>query len=90
MKVCWTDSHALHDPPTECEKGYMIPFKETPARVLSILDALRANNIVDFAGFVDHGVGPIRKIHSAEYVKYLEEAYAAWVDIGNLAFFHDK
>ncbi|KAJ3307054.1 hypothetical protein HDU76_004708 [Blyttiomyces sp. JEL0837] len=76
MKVIYTPTHELHDPPKEIELGYFVPFKESPQRVDNIMESILGIN-PDEAVIppVDHGLDPILTVHSKEYVEYFESAY---------------
>lgn len=62
-------------PKYELELGRFVPFKESPARVESILSSLRERNIGEIVAPKDFGLAPIAAVHSVEYISYLEEAH---------------
>ncbi|KAJ3390238.1 hypothetical protein HDU84_007808 [Entophlyctis sp. JEL0112] len=82
MKVVHSPRHSAHAPPLEFELGRLVPFKETPSRVDAILRALQSLPGFDVIPGVDHGKGPVERIHSREYLEYLSTAYQTWVDRG--------
>ncbi|KAJ1548351.1 hypothetical protein HK405_003579 [Cladochytrium tenue] len=78
MKACWSTAHELHDPPVELGLGQFVPYKECPQRAKEVRQALAASGLLraDAAAPVDHGIEPIRRVHSDAYLKYFESAYA--------------
>ncbi|KAJ3063794.1 hypothetical protein HDU98_000427 [Podochytrium sp. JEL0797] len=84
MKVLFTPTHATHNPPHELELGHFVPFKESPARIDSILASLLSHSPTPFPILppVDHGLAPILRVHTKEYVDYFREAYRVWVERG--------
>ena len=80
MKVYYSEAHRRHDPPFEViDGGQRTPYLESPARMDSILSALRETawaEILDPAGF---GLEPIRAVHSNGYLEFLASAWRQWL-----------
>ena len=83
MIVITTD-HAAHDPnrftlPTDTR-----PYWEVPARADTLLATLRSAGIASKPAS-DHGLAPIARIHDADYLRFLETAFARWQALPNAA-----
>ncbi|MDZ4765084.1 MAG: histone deacetylase family protein, partial [Chloroflexota bacterium] len=52
-----------------------IDDKDTPARIESILGALNAANMTEIAPPSDHGLDPIRAVHTLPYIDFLRTIY---------------
>ena len=78
MRVFWDDRQRLHAPSGEFFNGVMHDAAETRARVDAVLGArIRAPRAP-----ADHGLNPIRRVHDAAYVEFLQVAHADWVAAG--------
>ena len=82
MKFIYSDSHKLHFPQAEFHRGQMVTPFENPERIDLIIDHLEE---VGFTGikcddFWD--VEPVLKIHSADYLEFLETAWEEWLAAG--------
>ncbi len=62
-----------HAPARELHNGGWTPHAETPARAESIVAALPP-----LVAAVDHGLGPIARVHNAEYLDFLAAAHDLW------------
>lgn len=71
-----------HNPPSEFIDGQLKPYLETPRRVEIIEAALAVAEMPAPEAPRDFGLAPILAVHSAEYVAYLEHAYARWLEAG--------
>jgi acetoin utilization deacetylase AcuC-like enzyme len=78
MLVVYSPDHELHCPETEMLMGHFIPFRECKQRVLNILDALDCQVIAPS----DHGLDPILKVHTQDYITHLQNAYKHWISNG--------
>lgn len=79
-----TTEHAAHDPnrftlPTDTR-----PYWEVPARADTLLAAISAAGIGSKPAR-DHGLAPIARIHDADYLRFLQTAFARWQAAGNAA-----
>jgi acetoin utilization deacetylase AcuC-like enzyme len=66
-----------HSPAREMHNGGWMPHAETAQRAESIVTALPP-----LLPARDFGVAPILRVHTAEYVDFLREAYALWQAAG--------
>lgn len=80
MKVYYSETHRRHDPPFEViDGGQRTPYFESPARMDSILAALREmawGEILEPVGF---GLEPIRAVHTGDYLEFLASAWRQWL-----------
>lgn len=73
MRAFFDARQLAHAPEAEFHNGALVPHAEVPARAENILAAVGA---VEPA--VDHGMGPLRAVHDAGYLAFLEAAWADW------------
>jgi acetoin utilization deacetylase AcuC-like enzyme len=72
-----TTNHAAHDPSRFSQPGDTRPYWEVPARADALLEALLAGGLVTRPA-ADHGMAPIARVHDADYLAFLESAFARW------------
>jgi acetoin utilization deacetylase AcuC-like enzyme len=82
MKTIYSDKCTKHDPQLYFAMGQMSPYPETPARVLSVLKAIKSRSLGDIIEPLDFGMEPIALVHSKEYIDYLQNAYSNWIKMG--------
>ncbi|HQS65423.1 MAG: acetylpolyamine amidohydrolase [Acidovorax sp. 17-64-282] len=80
MKTFFHPDQLLHHPQTYMSKGKMRKPQEIPDRAATILQAVKT------LGFqveqpVDGGLAPLRAVHSAPYLQFLESAYLQWKEM---------
>lgn len=81
MKTFFHDDQLLHQPQTYFSRGKMRTPQEVPERATQLLAA--ANQLgFDIQAPVDHGVAPIRAVHSLPYLRFLESAHRRWHALG--------
>jgi len=82
MQIIYTDKHKLHDTSnvTLWSFGGPVNIEETPARAEIIKAALLDAGLGELHNPEDHGIEPILKVHSADYVDYLKSAYQKSLD----------
>lgn len=77
MKAFLDPRQRLHDPKMFLTSGLARPNPEQPARVDMLLSgADRAGCTVVLPD--DHGMAPIARVHSAEYLDFLQKIYTRW------------
>ena len=80
MKIFYSDTHALHNPPFELfEGGVRMPYLENPDRMEQILSALKKQDWAELNNTEDFGLEPILAVHDADYVDFLRTAYDEWM-----------
>ncbi|HYH22254.1 MAG TPA: histone deacetylase family protein [Azospirillum sp.] len=77
MRFVYSDIQLNHRPPTFLVRGRPQPSPEKPERATALLDALqrRGCRVEEPPAF---GAGPRAAVHSADYLRFLETAYARW------------
>lgn len=84
MKVLYSKECLLHDPPFEILSGEKVPYFEKPKRLTIIEGELKSNGF-GISEEVDWDIDlrqHILRVHSVEYLDYLETAYELWVREG--------
>lgn len=76
MYIIYTDRHHGHATANLVINGQPIEYLETPARAEAILAAVRAAQLGPILPPTDHGLAPILAAHDADFVTYLQTAYA--------------
>ena len=75
---CFFDPRQLgHAPELELNNGAFVAFAESPQRAESVLAAIGTTEPP-----MDHGEGPLRAVHSEDYLAFLWLAYNDWVSAG--------
>ncbi|TYC60672.1 histone deacetylase family protein [Rhodobacterales bacterium] len=80
MKAIFDERQRVHDPKHFMANGTLYPNPEQPKRI----DVLRQGAETAGCSFdapVDHGLGPIAALHTAEYLVFLETIHARWKHI---------
>ncbi|KAA1477217.1 Arginase/deacetylase [Dentipellis sp. KUC8613] len=84
MKVFYDEDSLLHNPPYEILDGHLVHYYESPLRPQNIKHELESS-----PSFTIHPTNKAldvlkhaRKVHSEDYLHYLETAYAGWVADG--------
>ena len=77
MRCFWDDRQRAHAPQAEFFNGALHPAAERPARVDAILERLGATEAP-----TDRGMEPLLRVHSADYLRFLESAHADWRSAG--------
>ena len=80
MKTFFHPQQRLHHPRSYLSRGQMREPQEIPARIDPLLAMTRQ------LGFTviepsDHGLAPLRAVHSDAYLDYLQNAYAQWHEV---------
>ncbi|GHB18431.1 histone deacetylase family protein [Salinicola rhizosphaerae] len=81
MKTFFHDDQLKHQPQTYFSRGRMRQPQEVRERAEYLLAAARRLGF-DIEAPVDHGVGPLRAVHSLPYLRFLESAYRRWHELG--------
>ena len=80
MQVYYSESHRQHDPPFEViDGGQRTPYLENPARLDSILAALRETSWAEILEPSEFGLDPILAIHAPDYIEFLASAWQQWL-----------
>ena len=73
MRRFWDERQRAHAPATEFFNGGLHPAAEHGGRVDAILSAIGPTEPAR-----DRGLEPLRRVHSAEYLDFLQSAFAEW------------
>ena len=73
MKCVWDERQRAHTPAGEFFNGAVHPAAEHPGRVDAILGTIGAVEAPN-----DFGLEPIGRVHSAEYIAFLQTAHDQW------------
>jgi acetoin utilization deacetylase AcuC-like enzyme len=73
MRCFWDERQRDHAPTTEFFNGALHPAAEHPGRVDAILSAIGTTEPVH-----DRGIDPLLRVHSPDYLAFLQNAYAEW------------
>jgi acetoin utilization deacetylase AcuC-like enzyme len=82
MRTIFTDDHRLHFAQGELFGGEFVTPFERPSRVEYILRELRGRRMLDVVEPDPLDMGPVRKIHDAGFLCFLETAWGEWVAAG--------
>ncbi|MDG1999719.1 MAG: histone deacetylase family protein [Amylibacter sp.] len=78
MKTFYSEKHKLRDAKTELYGGQLVQPFERPSRAEYIHDRVAEVGLGPIVTPDDFGMGPILKVHNADFVKFLQEAWALW------------
>lgn len=73
MRCFWDERQRAHAPVTEFFNGALHPAAEHGGRVDAILSAIEPTDPAR-----DHGLEPLLRVHSADYLDFLQSAFAEW------------
>jgi acetoin utilization deacetylase AcuC-like enzyme len=83
MPVVWDERHHGHAPGAGIWLGVTIPGDEEPERGDALGAALQHAG-ADLHPASDHGDEPLLRVHTPDFVAYLESAHRRWVEEGHL------
>ena len=78
MKTFYSEKHKLRDAKTELYGGQLVQPFERPSRAEYIHDRVAEVGLGPIVTPDDFGMGPILKVHDANFVQFLQEAWALW------------
>jgi len=77
MKAVYDAGHAAHNPSSFLVRGRIAPAEEKPERAERLLAGLEKGGH-EIVATERHGSGPVLAVHSARYLRFLEEAHMEW------------
>ncbi|WP_342359068.1 histone deacetylase family protein [Terrarubrum flagellatum] len=80
MRAFYHPDQALHDPQQYMRFGRVIAAKDLPARTEKLIGALKSRGVA-LERPAAHGVAPAAKVHTAPYLKFLEEVWDRWTKL---------
>ena len=77
MRIYFSHQHAVHAPGAFVSRGQLTANPETPARADALLGAARdaGHALAEIQTF---GLEPVRAVHDADYLNFLEHAWRDW------------
>jgi acetoin utilization deacetylase AcuC-like enzyme len=88
MLVTFSDSHKLHSPRTAIYRGATANFMDVAERAEELIGVIRKRKH-EIKAPRDFGLAPIAKVHTPDYIAFLQHAYTNWhkivVPTGNSA-----
>ncbi len=78
MKTIYSDVHLGHDVKMEMLATGPVPSYEQPARAEKVIAEIRTAAIGEVISPTAHGMEPLKRIHSEQYLAFLEDAWALW------------
>lgn len=82
MKVIFSENTKLHNPSKEFISHNLIDYAESPRRMSEILESLKFIDEIDILPPEEFSLDDILKVHSPQYIEYLQSAYENWVSAG--------
>ncbi len=82
MKTWFSEDHRLHFPQGELSGGELVTPFERPSRVEYVLRRLAERGFEAPRAPSEPDMEPIRAVHAADYLAFLEEAWVEWVAEG--------
>ncbi len=85
MLTFYSDDHRLHHLQGEMVAGEPKPCFEMPARADHVLARVRERGLGEVRPSTDFGLAPVARIHTTEYLDFLQTAWDRWAAEGNRA-----
>lgn len=82
MKTIYSENTKLHNPTKEFISHNLIEYAESPDRMSIILEALKWIKDIEIVAPNEFSLEEILKVHSPQYIAYLQTAYENWVSAG--------
>ena len=82
MQTVFSEDHRLHFPQGELFGGEFVTPFERPSRVEYVLRELRKRGMLDLVAPRPLDMAPVRKVHDAGLLTFLETAWSEWVKAG--------
>jgi len=77
VNVVFSDSHTRHDPQFFLVRGRVGKSAERPKRASILLEAAKRAGL-EAVRAADQPDGPIRRVHTLDYLRFLEDASSQW------------
>ncbi len=79
MKTIYGNDHRRHGKHHEMSGGRMVPAVECPERAERVLSQVEEAGLGEVLPPQDHGLEPLRAVHSSAYVEFLASAHERWL-----------
>ncbi len=83
MKIVMNPSYAAQDGAWEIHCGEKVPCFENPKRLETIAECLQARGLAPFETPEDFGLDPILRVHTPDYVTFLQTIWDDWTETGH-------
>jgi acetoin utilization deacetylase AcuC-like enzyme len=78
MKTIFSEQHRLRDAKTELYGGELVKPFERPSRADMVIEAVRTSGIGSVEAPETFSLDPVLRIHDADFVTFLENAWEEW------------
>lgn len=82
MKTIFSPLQLAHDPRQEISDGMLKPAVEIPSRATMVRDRVIAERLGELLEPRDFGRAPLRRVHDAGYLEFLESFWERWTGAG--------
>lgn len=78
MHTIFSEKHILRDPQVEFDGGRLVPPWDSPARVEIVRRRIEEVRLGEILHPREHGLEPLLRIHTPDYLEFLATAHDAW------------
>jgi acetoin utilization deacetylase AcuC-like enzyme len=82
VKTVFSDIQLAHAPAQEISDGELKPAVEIPSRAEIVLKTIRDRGVGDIVAPLDFPARPLQRVHSPDYVSFLEGFWDLWTAAG--------
>jgi acetoin utilization deacetylase AcuC-like enzyme len=83
MITVFSTDHLLRNPRTELYGGELVRPHESPERAQIVLERIETQHLGPVIAPVHFDAAPLLRVHDAQYVEFLKQAWSDWVAAGN-------
>jgi acetoin utilization deacetylase AcuC-like enzyme len=83
MLTVFSTDHRLRSPRTELYGGELVSPHESPERAQIVLERVQAERLGEVIGPSSFGMAPLLRVHDAQYLEFLQQAWSEWTAAGN-------
>jgi acetoin utilization deacetylase AcuC-like enzyme len=78
----YSEDHRLQDGKAELAEGKLVPCFEMPRRADLVLAEVKRAGLGEIVAPQEFGLDPLLRVHDADFVEFLSEAWDAWAALG--------
>ena len=82
MQTFYSEDHRLHHANAELNEGQLMPCFEMPSRADMVLAQVKRTELGPISAPLDYGIEPIKRIHDADFVDFIQTAWPRWSALG--------
>ena len=82
MQTFYSEDHRLHHANAELNNGQLMPCFEKPSRADMVLEQVKRTGLGPISGPQDFGLAPIKRVHSPDFVDFIQQAWERWSALG--------